>query len=206
MEECRDFKVYTPPRIVRTVKVAAVPTTPANYFGSGENYCPLIERYIRLRVRTVGLLIRGILRRSHSFEFRPSADGTGANPIVLDTVMSGIINRLLNKLNSLHLACSCSFSPMGNSQSFPPASQAGSPLQLCLNNVFTSSAGSVSYPQNAFYQLLDVKAYNRHIPITPAAVTRPTTSEEISKIVACAGASGVKVQARSGGHSFANYG
>ncbi|KAJ7356764.1 hypothetical protein DFH08DRAFT_850001 [Mycena albidolilacea] len=95
---------------------------------------------------------------------------------------------------------------MGNSQSFPPASQAGSPLQLCLNNVFASSAGSVSYPQNAFYQLLDVKPYNRHIPITPAAVTRPTTSEDISEIVACAGASGVKVQARSGGHSFANYG
>ncbi|KAF7357043.1 hypothetical protein MVEN_01041100 [Mycena venus] len=95
---------------------------------------------------------------------------------------------------------------MGNSQSLPPASQAGSPLQLCLNNVFASSSGSVAYPQSVFYQLADVKVYNQHIPITPAAVTRPTTSDEISKIVQCAAASGVKVQPRSGGHSYANYG
>ncbi|KAF7371028.1 Reticuline oxidase [Mycena sanguinolenta] len=95
---------------------------------------------------------------------------------------------------------------MGNSQSLPPASQAGSPLQLCLSNVFPSSTGSVSYPQDIFYQSADVKVYNQHIPITPAAVTRPTTSEEISKIVQCAVASGVKVQARSGGHSYGNYG
>ncbi|KAJ6580993.1 hypothetical protein B0H19DRAFT_490524 [Mycena capillaripes] len=95
---------------------------------------------------------------------------------------------------------------MGNSVSLPPASQAGSPLQLCLNNVFASSAGSVAYPQSVFYQLADVKVYNQHIPITPAAVTRPTTSDEVSKIVQCAVASGVKVQARSGGHSYANYG
>ncbi|KAJ7825397.1 hypothetical protein B0H14DRAFT_2820741 [Mycena olivaceomarginata] len=95
---------------------------------------------------------------------------------------------------------------MGQTQSLPPASQAGSPLQLCLNNVFASSSGSVAYPQSVFYQLADVKLYNQHIPITPAAVTRPTTSDEISKIVQCAAASGVKVQARSGGHSYANYG
>ncbi|KAJ6485687.1 hypothetical protein C8R45DRAFT_1074889 [Mycena sanguinolenta] len=95
---------------------------------------------------------------------------------------------------------------MGNSQSLPPASQAGSPLQLCLNNVFSSSTGSVSYPQDILYQIAEVKVYNQHIPITPAAVTRPITSEEISKIVQCAVASGVKIQARSGGHSYGNYG
>ncbi|KAJ6474697.1 hypothetical protein C8R47DRAFT_708277 [Mycena vitilis] len=95
---------------------------------------------------------------------------------------------------------------MGNTASLPPASQAGSPLQLCLNNVFASSSGSVAYPQSVFYQLADVKVYNQHIPIIPAAVTRPTTSEEVSKIVQCAVASAVKVQARSGGHSYGNYG
>ncbi|KAJ7272717.1 hypothetical protein B0H12DRAFT_1066940 [Mycena haematopus] len=85
---------------------------------------------------------------------------------------------------------------MSNPQSLPPASQEDSPLQLSLNNVFASSAGSVSYPQDAFYQFADVKAYNQHILITPAAVTRPTTSEEISRILRCAVDSGVKVQAR----------
>ncbi|KAK6978121.1 hypothetical protein R3P38DRAFT_497939 [Favolaschia claudopus] len=95
---------------------------------------------------------------------------------------------------------------MGQTQSLPPASQAGSPLQLCLNNVFASSSGDVAYPQSVFYQLANVKAYNQHIPVVPAAVTRPTTSQEISKIVQCAVASNVKVQARSGGHSYGNYG
>ncbi|KAJ7105109.1 hypothetical protein C8R43DRAFT_1100144 [Mycena crocata] len=88
---------------------------------------------------------------------------------------------------------------MGNTPSLPPASQAGSALQLCLNNVFPSNpfSQSVSYPQNVFYQIADVKAYNTHIPIVPAA--------EVAKIVQCAVASAVKVQARSGGHSYANY-
>ncbi|KAJ7089852.1 hypothetical protein B0H15DRAFT_949100 [Mycena belliarum] len=96
---------------------------------------------------------------------------------------------------------------MGNSgSSLPPASQAGSPLQQCLTPIFASSKGDVKYPQDVFYQLAHVKVYNQHIPITPAAVTRPTTSEEISKIVKCAVASQVKVQARSGGHSYGNYG
>ncbi|KAJ7035579.1 hypothetical protein C8F04DRAFT_511931 [Mycena alexandri] len=95
---------------------------------------------------------------------------------------------------------------MGQTTSLPAASQAGSPLQLCLNNVFASSTGSVAYPQSVFYQLADVHIYNQAYPITPAAVTKPATSQDISKIVQCASASGVKVQPRSGGHSYANYG
>ncbi|KAF8166625.1 hypothetical protein K438DRAFT_1921468 [Mycena galopus ATCC 62051] len=95
---------------------------------------------------------------------------------------------------------------MGQSSSLPAASQAGSPLQICLNNVFASSTGSVAYPQDVFYQLADVKVYNQNIPITPAAVTFPATSADISAIVQCATASNVKVQPRSGGHSYGNYG
>ncbi|KAJ7035581.1 hypothetical protein C8F04DRAFT_511938 [Mycena alexandri] len=96
---------------------------------------------------------------------------------------------------------------MGNSNStLPPPSQPGSPLQLCLNNVFASNTGSVSYPQDALYQFLYVKPYNTDIPITPAAVTRPSTPEDVGKIVQCAVASAVKVQPRSGGHSYGNYG
>ncbi|KAF7345272.1 hypothetical protein MSAN_01903900 [Mycena sanguinolenta] len=95
---------------------------------------------------------------------------------------------------------------MGQTQSLPPASLAGSPLQVCLNDVFASSTGSVAYPQNYFYQFLDVKPYNHNIPITPAAVTFPATTDDVSKIVQCAAASNVKVQPRSGGHSYGNYG
>jgi FAD/FMN-containing dehydrogenase len=50
-----------------------------------------------------------------------------------------------------------------------------------------------------------VKPYNWDIPVTPIAVTRPRTTKEVSRVVQCAAASGVKVQARSGGHSYANY-
>ncbi|KAJ6580992.1 hypothetical protein B0H19DRAFT_1017535 [Mycena capillaripes] len=85
-------------------------------------------------------------------------------------------------------------------------SQPGSALQLCLNNVFASNKGGVSYPQDLLYQFLDVKPYNTDIPVTPAAVTRPTTAEDVAQIVQCAVASAVKVQPRSGGHSYGNYG
>ncbi|KAF8166622.1 hypothetical protein K438DRAFT_1857053 [Mycena galopus ATCC 62051] len=95
---------------------------------------------------------------------------------------------------------------MGNTHSLPPASRPRSKLQRRLNKVFASSPGSVFYPQDAEYQSKYVKAYNQHIPITPAAVTRPTTTQEVSQIVKCAADTKVKVQARSGGHSYGNYG
>ncbi|KAF8166621.1 hypothetical protein K438DRAFT_252941 [Mycena galopus ATCC 62051] len=98
-------------------------------------------------------------------------------------------------------------SAMGSSNStLPPPSQPASPLQVCLNKVFANNTGGVSYPQDLLYQFLDVKPYNTAISVTPAAVTRPTTAEDVANIVQCAVASAVKVQPRSGGHSYGNYG
>ncbi|KAF7309508.1 Reticuline oxidase [Mycena indigotica] len=85
------------------------------------------------------------------------------------------------------------------------APSAPSSLQTCLTQVFASNKGGVHFPQDALYQLLYVKPYNTNIPITPAAVTQPKSAADVSAIVKCAAASGVKVQARSGGHSYANY-
>jgi FAD binding domain len=90
-------------------------------------------------------------------------------------------------------------SPMGNTPSNNTA------LQTCLNSIFTSNPGAVSYPSDALYQLTAVKAYNSDIPITPAAVVRPSTTDEVSRVVQCAVASSLKVQPRSGGHSYGNY-
>ncbi|KAF7317826.1 Reticuline oxidase [Mycena kentingensis (nom. inval.)] len=97
---------------------------------------------------------------------------------------------------------------MGQTPStLPPASQPGSPLQLCLNKVFAGNVSEkVGYPQDFLFQPIDVKAYNTRVPVIPAAVTRPSTTAEISGVLACAAASDVKVQAKSGGHSYANYG
>lgn len=87
---------------------------------------------------------------------------------------------------------------MGNSNS--------TPLQKCLNTVFEGNSGSVAFPNNPLYQILDVKPYNLDIIITPAAVTHPKSAEQIAEIVKCAVDSHAKVQARSGGHSYGNYG
>ncbi|KAK4035009.1 Reticuline oxidase [Parachaetomium inaequale] len=56
----------------------------------------------------------------------------------------------------------------------------------------------------------DWGAYNRthniRLPVTPAAIVLPQNTRHISTAVICAGKSGVKVQAKSGGHSYGSYG
>ncbi|KAI8965552.1 putative glucooligosaccharide oxidase [Daldinia sp. FL1419] len=47
--------------------------------------------------------------------------------------------------------------------------------------------------------------YNLRLPVTPAVVVVPTTADHISDAVTFAGRHGFKVQARSGGHSYASY-
>ena len=62
-----------------------------------------------------------------------------------------------------------------------------------------------SLPKDPFYQLSAVNVYNKAFTITPAAVTRPRSAEEVAAVVKCAADLGLKVQPRSGGHSFANF-
>lgn len=63
----------------------------------------------------------------------------------------------------------------------------------------------VAFPSNLLYQFKDAKPYNLDIPIIPAAVLYPDTVEQIATIVKLASEANLKVQARSGGHSYANY-
>jgi FAD/FMN-containing dehydrogenase len=62
------------------------------------------------------------------------------------------------------------------------------------------------FPSKLLYQFEDAKPYNLDYPITPAAVTYPKTPEQIAAIIKYASTANLKVQARSGGHSYANYG
>ncbi|POR37521.1 Cannabidiolic acid synthase [Tolypocladium paradoxum] len=87
---------------------------------------------------------------------------------------------------------------MGNRQS--------TPLQTCLGAVCSGRAGCVSYPSDPLFQLSWVKPYNLAIPVTPVAVIRPSSADEVAGAVKCAVQSGVHVQAKSGGHSYANFG
>ncbi|KDN62913.1 putative FAD binding domain-containing protein [Colletotrichum sublineola] len=81
-----------------------------------------------------------------------------------------------------------------------------SPLATCLNNVCDGRSSCVSYPNDPFYQLNWVKPYNLDIAVEPIAVTRPETKEDVAGFVKCAADNDVKVQAKSGGHSYANFG
>jgi FAD/FMN-containing dehydrogenase len=50
-----------------------------------------------------------------------------------------------------------------------------------------------------------IEPYNLHLDYIPTAVTLPKTPQQVSESVACAAAVGVKVQARSGGHSYGSF-
>ncbi|KAF2086851.1 Glucooligosaccharide oxidase [Saccharata proteae CBS 121410] len=79
-------------------------------------------------------------------------------------------------------------------------------LQSCLTNAVGGNHDLVAFPNKFLYQEEDVKPYNLDYEITPAAVTYPESADMVSAIVQCAAQYDVKCQARSGGHSYANYG
>ncbi|KAK4238053.1 hypothetical protein C8A03DRAFT_33954 [Achaetomium macrosporum] len=91
---------------------------------------------------------------------------------------------------------------MGNAFSTNMAST----LQECIEAVSHGRAEFAGFPSDPSYQTAWVKPYNLEIPVTPAAVVRPQTAEDIAGFIQCAAAYNVKVQAKSGGHSYGNYG
>lgn len=103
------------------------------------------------------------------------------------------INRLflfLSLLNSIDIT-------MGNK----PSSQ----IQTCLASAVGGDSALYAFPNKPLYQLLDVHPYNLDVAVSPVAVLYPKTSDQVAAIIKCA-ATGYKVQARSGGHSYANFG
>jgi hypothetical protein len=73
-------------------------------------------------------------------------------------------------------------------------------LQACLAN---KSVPTRLNSSPDWTSLID--PYNLRLKYTPAAVTLPTTPQHVSDSVVCAVAAGVKVQARSGGHSYGSF-
>ncbi|KAK1225697.1 hypothetical protein PQX77_011363 [Marasmius sp. AFHP31] len=88
---------------------------------------------------------------------------------------------------------------MGN---VPSAHAAPAGFVSCLNSALPT--GAVSLPGDLSYPLA-VRPHNLAYDFTPAAVTRPRTTDQVSKAVKCASDYDVKVQARSGGHSYGDY-
>jgi len=88
---------------------------------------------------------------------------------------------------------------MGNTQSAASNSLVG-----CLQS--TIPANLVTSPSNLDYYINDVKPYNLNIKVAPLAVIFPENVAHVQSAVKCAGQHGAKVQAKSGGHSYGNYG
>ena len=83
---------------------------------------------------------------------------------------------------------------MGNSQSI-----AG---HDCFLAAVSNNASRVAFRGS----LHPIPLYNMDIPVVPAAITYPETTDEVAAIVSCAADHNYKVQPRSGGHSYGNYG
>ncbi len=88
---------------------------------------------------------------------------------------------------------------MGNTQSNTPSGQ-------CLLNAVGGNHNLVAFVGTPLYQDAYVKRWNLDIKVAPAAMTYPTTSDQVARIIKCANDANLKVQAKSGGHSYGNYG
>ena len=103
---------------------------------------------------------------------------------------------MFNSLVSLLFLASTVLSLPASNQSVSGASN----VQDCLNN------GKVPYRLPSSYDFSQYATpYNTRLPYKPAIIVLPTTVEHVSSAVVCAGQANLKVQAKSGGHSYASY-
>ncbi|KAG8862475.1 hypothetical protein FRB96_001546 [Tulasnella sp. 330] len=79
--------------------------------------------------------------------------------------------------------------------------QARSALTSCL----TTTSVTIQSPGQPGFATAS-RAFNRRFTYTPAAITYPTTAQQVASIVKCGAAQGLSVTARSGGHSYAAFG
>ena len=118
------------------------------------------------------------------------------HPLILLVVPTALTLCLLLLLTFLHF---CLFGQkMGNIHSLSTESA----LRPCL----TGAVPHVAFPDELFYQLRDAQPWNLNIPVLPAAVTYPETSDQVAAVIRCAAENDFKVQANSGGHRYGNYG
>ncbi|KAI4666879.1 uncharacterized protein J4E88_010447 [Alternaria novae-zelandiae] len=85
------------------------------------------------------------------------------------------------------------------------AAAQNAPFVQCLQTALSNDTSTWMLPNDPMFLQGDVHPYNLNYNIVPAAISFPKTQEQVSEVVKCANAAGVAVQARSGGHSYANY-
>lgn len=92
---------------------------------------------------------------------------------------------------------------MGNSHS---KSIAKNEFGRHLLKAVSNNSKVVAFPDKRHYQTKDVHRYNLAINVTPKAVTYPKITAQVAAIINVASDFQLKVQARSGDHSYGNYG
>jgi hypothetical protein len=86
-----------------------------------------------------------------------------------------------------------------------PFERISKPPSRTLKNALTSkglASGRIKFPSDPG----DAHLYNLRIPLVPAVIISPRSAEEVAIAVKVAKEVGLKVQAKSGGHNFANHG
>lgn len=80
------------------------------------------------------------------------------------------------------------------------------PLRTCLDNVCENRPHCVGYAGDRTFELNWCRRFNINDPEAyPWAVIKPRTTDEVSQIVQCAAKYNATVQAKGGGHSYANF-
>ncbi|PVH92943.1 carbohydrate-binding module family 18 [Periconia macrospinosa] len=102
--------------------------------------------------------------------------------------------------NPLFGKCKGNGQPTSTTSSPTSTPSSGSTATQCLN----SKNVPYKMSSDADYSNL-VQPYNLRLPYKPAVVVLPTTSQHIQDAVVCASNAGLKVQAKSGGHSYASF-
>jgi FAD/FMN-containing dehydrogenase len=77
--------------------------------------------------------------------------------------------------------------------------------RAALDDCLAAAGVPVDTPDSEDWEL-DVNPFNQRLPYLPAAIATPTTVEQIQAAVLCAAEVGVKVNPKSGGHSYASFG
>lgn len=84
----------------------------------------------------------------------------------------------------------------------PPAG----PFQQCIAAALGGDSSLYAFPQDILEELTNNHPYNLDYPWTPAAIVYPRNTIDVSNVVVCASEYGIAVQAKSGGHSYKNFG
>ncbi|GME28156.1 Glucooligosaccharide oxidase [Neofusicoccum parvum] len=94
--------------------------------------------------------------------------------------------------------------PASSATSAPPASTPTGGAASTLTDCLGEKDVPIKLTSDADFSTLS-KPYNLRLPYNPAVIVIPTTVQHISDAVVCASENNVKVQAKSGGHSYSSF-